>query len=283
MDMEQEQQNIKNIDKVIIRYLLINSLKRLGIRCLAVAVIIIAIGFCYSWFIGSYLVPNYAGECLSRMMSSLINMPYQTQMAEYRNSNNDLVKITDHDWQELKCIKTFGLRKNRGQVVENKAVGGSLSKQEQQDYAECIRIHYFDGYKQDKFYLLGRGTDEINDRFCTHPMTCDLISLGVGDYVLQKPEILRNLIKIAERPCNYIKKYEEITQAEIDEWEGRYGNNKGEGRKYLEYKIKSNNRDLYCKKPNFLEKRGKRFVEINIMNSRTQDNDIRIYVIRKDI
>ena len=114
-------------------------------------------------------------------------------------------------------------------------------------------------------------------------MTCDLISLGVGDYVLQKPEILRNLIKIAERPCNYIKKYEEITQAEIDEWEGRYGNNKGEGRKYLEYKVKSNNRDLYCKKPNFLEKRGKRFVEINIMNYRTQDNDIRIYVIRKDI
>ncbi len=49
-------------------------------------------------------------------------------------------------------------------------------------------------------------------------MTCDLISLGVEDYVLQKSEILRNLIKIAERPCDYIKRYEEITQAEIDEW-----------------------------------------------------------------
>ncbi len=94
--------------------------------------------------------------------------------------------MTDEDWQELKCIKTFGLRKNRGQIVKNKAVGRSLSEQEQQDYVECIKIHYFDGYKQDKFYLFGRGADEINNRFCTHPMTCDLISLGVEDYVLQK-------------------------------------------------------------------------------------------------
>ncbi len=53
-------------------------------------------------------------------MSSLINMPYQAQMAEYRRNSNDLVKVTDEDWQELKCIKTFGLRKNRVKLLKTK-------------------------------------------------------------------------------------------------------------------------------------------------------------------
>ncbi|MFN9908961.1 MAG: hypothetical protein ACK56F_23035, partial [bacterium] len=50
----------------------------------------------------------------------------------------------------------------------------------------------------------------IFHELCGYFLTCKSLNIGVPEYVYEKPELLRSIIKIAERPCDYIRTIDEV-------------------------------------------------------------------------
>jgi hypothetical protein len=96
---------------------------------------------------------------------------------------------------------------------------------------------------------------------------CHSMLVMVGDYVLKKPEILWSMVKIAESPCSYLKKAEELST----EWGPVSDRNQMLGAR----------KDLYCD-PSFWSASKRKYSVISIGNSQGRGT-LDIVIRRKDI
>lgn len=55
------------------------------------------------------------------------------------------------------------------------------------------------------FYYKVMGPKNAMPKHCTSMFNCHSISIYIHDYILKYPKVLRNIIKIAEKPCYYLK------------------------------------------------------------------------------
>ncbi|OZG32418.1 hypothetical protein [Rickettsia endosymbiont of Culicoides newsteadi] len=252
----------KEIDRTIRKYLLVNPLKKLGKTILWIVAVIFLIWFCYIWFIGAYIVPDYGGIVLARMVNSVVGTSYK-QSLEFKN--NDIAKITTEVLGNIQCVHTKG--KLKGMV----SLKADIDKSK---HTECLKINVVNPE--------GQLNGDINDILCSHPLTCNLYSLAIGDYALQSPEILWNIIKVAERPCDYIKKVEDITEDEVI-LEEQIGLRDGYSNKKVIMEITNANDSLTCN-AGFLKKliASKKFIQVVVKSSK-DDAVMRILVRRKDI
>nr|WP_172686760.1 hypothetical protein [Rickettsia endosymbiont of Ixodes pacificus]AKS10309.1 hypothetical protein REIP_p030 [Rickettsia endosymbiont of Ixodes pacificus] len=71
-------------------------------------------------------------------------------------------------------------------------------------------VEQADSYTVDSPYS-GIGVNrDIAKRLCNHFLNCELMTISVRSYVLDHPKILKNIIKIAERPCDYIQDLDKV-------------------------------------------------------------------------
>lgn len=136
------------------------------------------------------------------LFNSVLGMPYYEEY-KYRNDAEDIVKFSKEEWMRFKC-------KPRGTDFNSKTgyfkgikdhLPEDLSPSERLQL-NCIGIDAFSPYAD-------RSTKTINGELCSNLFNCQIINLGIKDYVLEKPEILWNILRIAENPCKYIKQPEE--------------------------------------------------------------------------
>lgn len=251
---------------------------------LKIIVALFIIWFSLLWFFGHYFVESNQrdGYAIKHMMESLIGISYSGQ-PEYRDNHNQIKKLTKQEWLDLKCKKSFGKIEERGKVISDGSKRRNISDKEILEHEKCTAIHVFSNVQEGKVFSFQQSDDELGSKFGWHPMTSDLISLGIGDYILERPEILPNLIRIAERPCNFITKPDDIKEEDKESKIHQYGTLKKYYARDTKLVIRDVNQYLNCDKSNFLWNRGKKYIEINIMSSNQQNSDIRIFVRRKDI
>lgn len=199
------------------------------------------------------------------LFNSVLGMPYYQEDA-FRNDAPDIIKFTEKDWMNFRCQPVVWER-------ELSKSGPSLYFKGNSDK---LPYRIFENYTYEKRLQLNclgvRGVLpygknlSVNGELCTNYFNCQLVNIVVKDYVFDHPDILWNMIKIAERPCDYIK-----TKAEAkDEKEERL--------------IASDRRKLHCdgvKDPWYMRER--KYILITVWNSSESKQMADILVRRKDL
>ncbi len=143
-------------------------------------------------------------------------------------------------------------------------------------------------------------TAQIYNRLCGHFLTCELMT--VDDYVLQHPQILLDIIKIAEKPCDYIKDMKDVKEEEEVVYTNPLtlmGTDKPRKRVYTKDtiigKINEARKLLFCDKESFFDKISfsnsssllpKKYVLMVVSSSAivgVGEEKMGILIIRKDI
>ena len=147
-----------------------------------------------------YLEKGYdrqSGE-LAKMINSIIDVPYN-QKPQYRNDSPDIIRFSKDEWFALPYYESA----TEVDLIEDKLyLVDSMPSKEEATHALSINI--------DPIFYNVRYTKPIYRQLCGHFLTCKSLNISVQEYVLQKPELLQNIIKIAERPCDYIRTIDEV-------------------------------------------------------------------------
>lgn len=153
-----------------------------------------------------YIYLDYASEenpfnryCLRELVNSAIGIPYyQLQNVHLRNNAPELKPIPKEDWYNVKCTHTPVLPIL--QYVLPKEVYAKLPEATR-DRLNCLAVR--DGSAK-------YSSDPVTNELCGNYFNCLTFDLGVEDYVLEKPDILWNIIKVLERPCDFIDTLENV-------------------------------------------------------------------------
>jgi len=151
----------------------------------------------YHYLNGSY--DRQSAE-LSHMINSVIGIPYH-QEPQYRNDAPGITRLTKEQWFALPYYDSA----LEVDLVEDKpGLVASIPTKEEATHAESISVAAvfpFRAIRPDKL---------IYNKLCDHFLTCEVLTISVQDFALDNLDILRNIIKIAERPCDYIKTVDEV-------------------------------------------------------------------------
>lgn len=134
---------------------------------------------------------------LSEMINSVIGIPYH-QKPQYRNDSPDIIRFSKDEWLALPYYESA----TEVDLIEDKFnLVDFMSSKEEATHADSISIIPIWGAEP---------YNGIYHQLCDYFLTCKSLNISVQEYVLQKPEILQNIIKIAERPCDYIRTIDEV-------------------------------------------------------------------------
>lgn len=185
----------------------------------------------YFYWMGGF--DNQSSE-LARLINSVIGVPYH-QKPQYRNDSSNIIKLSKEEWftipdplininrdieagNKSKLWIPPELRDASGEsfidythpVNSNDigAVANPLNLVESMPSIKEAR-HAISLSLSSTSYYIGC-TKPIYRQLCRHFLTCKSLNIAVREDFLQKPELLQNIIKIAERPCNYIRTIDEI-------------------------------------------------------------------------
>jgi hypothetical protein len=140
---------------------------------------------------------NQSSE-LMRLINSVIGIPYQ-QKPQYKNDSPDIFRLSKEEWFKLpyykKGHKPLGVR-DEPRLVE------PMPSKEEVWHAESLSL--------EPIFYGARPNKGIFHELCGYFLTCKSLNIGVPEYVYEKPELLRSIIKIAERPCDYIRTIDEV-------------------------------------------------------------------------
>jgi hypothetical protein len=231
---------------------------------------------------------NPDGKLVS-MVDSVIGIPYR-QGPEYINDSSDIKRLTREEWFALPYIRKAG----GIDIIEDPLnLVPTMPTIREAEHASSLAINY-------PMWLGPRKA--IYDKLCGNFFFCDAITLTVQeDYVFKKPEILGNIIKIAKKPCDYIKTTNEIKPGEEIVFSHEYGfrGHKFKTDKYepadVQEAINSAKANFSCDKRGFWNGGGlkslpifrKKFVLIMInkkgLVSSSDDKTLDIIVTREDI
>lgn len=140
---------------------------------------------------------NQSSE-LARMISSVIGIPYH-QKPQYRNDSPDIFRLSKEDWLKLPYYETAS--KPTGIRDDLHLVESMPSKKEVKHVKSLELNPIWHGFASNK---------PIFSELCGYFLTCKSLNISVQEYVYEKPELLNSIIKIAERPCDYIRTIDEV-------------------------------------------------------------------------
>lgn len=130
------------------------------------------------------------------IFQQLLQIPYRKETSSYvRNALKegwgDLEPISYEEWMNMECecseIKEYLVR----DIKDN------LQKLRTTEHLMCLSINGpFNKVRDPKNTM---------PKHCTGMFNCHSTSIYVNDYILKYPKVLRNIIKIAEKPCYYLK------------------------------------------------------------------------------
>jgi hypothetical protein len=133
---------------------------------------------------------------LPEVMNSILGIPYY-ENDQMHNDYPDIVKIPKEDWFKFKCKPR---PYQNGQVFQEIRAKKHLSDNDVLRL-KCLGIEQVRARDS-------RKSKSINGELCNNVFNCRVINIAVTPYVLDNQEILWSMLKIAERPCDYVKKSE---------------------------------------------------------------------------
>ena len=142
-----------------------------------------------------YHTNGYDGQSgeLATLINSVIGIPY-LQKPQYMNDSPDIIKISKDEWFALPY---YPKSTNIVSVRDDLNLVESMPSKEEAMHALSLRL-------SPMRRAVGTNT-AIFDKLCGYFLTCESLNISVQEYVYFRPELLKNIIKIAERPCDYIK------------------------------------------------------------------------------
>lgn len=165
--------------------------------------IFIVFGILLSLFIGNiilgaYLFGDYGDyredQTLASIVNSVLEIPYFKK--DFVIDRPEYIKtLTPEEWMNIKC-KVLDVHKRD-------SVSGAKNEEhlsnEEKWHLNCINllaVNKFDTRKT------------VRGELCSNQFNCQIRSLAVNHYVFEHPEILWSIIKIVERPCDFIKTFD---------------------------------------------------------------------------
>lgn len=217
------------------------------------SVIILIINFLSTYFLGSKY--DFTNQNMADIVNSTLEIPYFKENFVIDRPKN-IKTLTKEEWMNVKCnpkaewsdsdIFVFGANEPNNLSKEQKQL---LKRQ-----LNCISIS--------SVKRVGKVKKEVNNELCGNYTNCQTLNIAIESYIMQYPELLQSIIKIAERPCDFIKVYD---KKDIN----AYG-----------YTDAIHARNELCNKNYFFSKLEK-FVLITIINHKKPN--IEIIVRRKDV
>jgi hypothetical protein len=137
---------------------------------------------------------DYPSFELAVLINSVIGIPY-AQQPEYQNSHPDIVKYSWDQWFALPSYRET----SPVHIVEYPKNLATIPMPSKKDIA------YLGSLKFSPIFYLVRFKQPIYRLLCSHFLTCKTLSVSVQEYVLTNKDLFNNIIKIAERPCDYIR------------------------------------------------------------------------------
>jgi hypothetical protein len=157
--------------------------------------IFLLISIPYGYFLG----PQWADSpdwTLRRIVNSVLEVPYQEKRDFVIDRPEYIKTLSQEEWMNVNCkIRDF----HKSDMVIG-AKNYEHLPEEQKWHLNCISPIVVSKFGTGK---------TVNGELCSNIYNCQLLSLAVNHYVFQHPEILWSIIKIAERPCDFIKKFDQ--------------------------------------------------------------------------
>lgn len=188
------------------RALIFTTIKVVGY--VSAAIIILLYGFA---FFAEYLFryePKDIEFEFPRLINSVLGMPYHTSLA-IKSDTHDITKFAKEEWFNFRCVPAESdISENRYSAYagDTKNLPTNISNKDI-THLNCLAVDRVSPYAN-------VSSKAVNGELCNNYYNCRLFNLAVKDYVLDKPEILWNIVKIIERPCDYVKTMEEATNQE---------------------------------------------------------------------
>ena len=137
----------------------------------------------------------------SFVINSALGIPYYNR-SEVINDSSERIKLTKEDWMNLRCkpihYETDGEYGKPYFYGEEKLLPKEISGNDIR-HLNCLGVDVVDEYGN-------KSEKSLQGELCSNIFNCQTINLAVTDYVLENPRILKNMLKIMEQPCNYVKK-----------------------------------------------------------------------------
>jgi len=149
----------------------------------------------YGYFLGPG-EENSADWTLNDIVNSVLEVPYQEKRDFVIDRPEYIKTLSQEEWMNVNC-KILDVDKS------DMVIGAKNYEhlpEEQKWHLNCISPIVVNKFRQDK---------SVRGELCSNFYNCQLLSLAVNHYVFQHPEILWSIIKIAERPCDFIKKFDQ--------------------------------------------------------------------------
>lgn len=227
---------------------------------------------------------------LSILINSVIGIPYY-QKPQYRNDSINIYRLLKEEWFSLPYYESAA---EVDYVADSKHLAKVMPSAAEAAHANSIAtMNIWPNLNPDL---------PIYHKLCNHFLTCEALNIVVQDYVIHRPEILKNIIKIAERPCDYIRTFDEVKPGDeivfstADTFTGRIFRPLKYEQEDINYGIKKAQKRLGCDRKSFFGRlpsiyhpsiNDKKYVliiinKMGMVKGRDQEN-ITIVVTRKDI
>jgi hypothetical protein len=168
------------------------------------------------------------------MMNSVLGIPY-SQKPYYRNDSVDITKLSKEEWYSIPDPKA-GRNREKIYLAAGEyplPIKDGLGKPLYADYKEPFYADEIQDVLNPQklvvplpsvkearhaeslelstvWYGKYRIQKPIYRQLCDHFLTCKSLNVAIREEFLQNPTILQNILKIAERPCDYIRTIEEV-------------------------------------------------------------------------
>jgi len=148
--------------------------------------------------LGTFVFRGYGDysedQTLAGIVNSVLEIPYFKK--SYIIDRPEYIKtLTPEEWMNIKCtIRDV----HKSDIVSGAKNEEHLSEKEKW-HLNCISPLAASKYRTDK---------SVKGELCSNQFNCQIRSLTVNHYVFEHPEILWSIIKIAERPCDFIKTFD---------------------------------------------------------------------------
>ena len=171
--------------------------------------LVIVFGILLSLFIaniilGLYLFGNYRDysqdQSLENIVNSVLEIPYFKK--DFVIDRPEYIKtFTPEEWMNVKCKVLDVDKRDSVSGAKNEE---HLSKEEKW-HLNCISLLAVNKFRTDK---------SVRGELCSNQFNCQIRSLAVNHYVFEHPEILWSILKIVERPCDFIKTFDKNFEAQ---------------------------------------------------------------------
>ena len=181
------------------------ALKYLIIGVLSIIAILGGLWFWYA--VLSFRDFNYYTKLgFQSSMRELLQIPYARDSYERQALKvgwQDLEPISYEEWMDMECECPDNATGKYDSWLRSatKEDLKSLGK-EGQKRIMCL---------QPKIFLGGKIKNAMPEH-CTSIFNCNSLQITVNDYVLKHQKVLRNIMKIAEKPCFYLKEVPDASQ-----------------------------------------------------------------------